>query len=376
MGRNIFLKKFGIGTALFYSLTFLNIAHAQLTILPDGGNKRAFISEQIGLTNVSIQFNRPAVKNREGHIWGELIPVGYFDQGFGPSKSSPWRAGANENTTIEFSTDVKVEGQPLAAGKYGFFIAYGPNESTLIFSKNSTSWGSFYYDPSEDALRVKVKPVAIDKSIEWLSYQFSDETLSSAIVRLTWEKLVIPVKIEVDLIQTQLSSFRKELRSEKGFIWENWNQAALYCAEHKVNLSEALLWTDTATSENNNGRHSFQAWRTKAIVLDSLGRTDEASEAMKSALPWGDVLELYLYGKLLAKQKKGKEAFEVFKMGNERSPDDFIANLGMARGYSALGEYKKALTFAKRAQIQAVGETNKNLTNKMAKYLTEGKDIN
>jgi Protein of unknown function (DUF2911) len=338
--------------------------------------KKAFIAEQIGLTNVSIQFNRPGVKNREGHIWGELIPVGYADQGFGPSKASPWRAGAIENTTIEFSTDVKIEGQPLEAGKYGFFITYGPNESTLIFSKNSTSWGSFYYNPSEDALRVKVKPVAMDKNTEWLNYQFADQTPSSAVVQLMWEKLMIPFKIEVDLIQTQLSSFRKELRGEKGFVWENWDQAALYCAEHKVNLPEALLWTDTATSENNAGRHSFQAWRTKAIVLDSLGRTKEAEEAMKSALPWGDVLELYLYGKLLTKQKKGKEAFEVFKMGNARNHDDFIANLGMARGYSAIGDYTKALTFAKRAQTQAEGQTNKNLTNKMVKLLTDGKDIN
>ena len=130
-------------------LTFFSIisyTQIPLTVLPSGGNKKAIVAEQIGLTKVVINYDRPHVNNREGKIWGQLVPVGYTDQGFGNSKAAPWRAGANENTTFEFSTDVKIEGQPLPAGKYGFFIAYDPNESTLIFSKNSTSWGSFYYN--------------------------------------------------------------------------------------------------------------------------------------------------------------------------------------------------------------------------------------
>src|ERR1700743_870467 len=189
-------------------IAFANFAKAQLTALPSGGNKRASGSEGIGLTNVTINYSRPAVKKRDGHIWGELIPVGYVDQGFGPSKSAPWRAGANENTIIEFSTDVKIEGQPLAAGKYGFFIAYDPNECTLIFSKNSTSWGSFFYKPEEDVLRVKVKPVPLDKSVEWLRYEFVNETLESADIQLEWEKLAIPFKVEADVNKTQIEAFR------------------------------------------------------------------------------------------------------------------------------------------------------------------------
>ena len=143
-------------------------AYSQLTTMPDGGNKKSWVGERIGITDVTVRYDRPGVKGREGKIWGQLVQTGFNDLGFGTSKAAPWRAGANENTTIEFSTDVKIEGQPLAAGKYGFFIAYDPNESTLIFSKNNTSWGSFFYTDKEDALRVKVKPVAMDKSVEWL----------------------------------------------------------------------------------------------------------------------------------------------------------------------------------------------------------------
>jgi tetratricopeptide (TPR) repeat protein len=357
-------------------VALVNVAQAQLTVLPNGGNKRASVSEQIGLADVTIHYNRPHVNKREGHIWGELVPVGYVDQGFGTSKAAPWRAGANENTTIEFSTDVKIEGQPLAAGRYGFSIAYDPNECTLIFSKNSTSWGSFYYNPAEDALRVKVKPVPADKSVEWLKYEFTDETPSSAVVELEWEKLAIPFKIDVDVVNNQLTLFRKELRSNKGFTWQAWNQAAQYCAQNKVNLDEALLWTDNAVGLNFGGSQSFPAWKTKAMVLDSLGRGAEATEIMKKALPFADEIQVYLYANDLVNQKKSKEAFTIFKMNYDKHPDDLYTNIGMASGYSALGDYKKALPFAQKALPQANGKGNKDVVEKAIKDLQAGKDMN
>ena len=357
-------------------LTLIGFAHAQLTSLPNGGNKRASVSEGIGLTNVTITYSRPGVKKRDGHIWGGLVPVGYVDQGFGPAKAAPWRAGANENTIIEFSTDVKIEGQTLPAGKYGFFIAYDPNECTLIFSKNSSSWGSFYYKQDEDVLRVKVKPVPADKSVEWLKYEFTNETPTSAEVDLQWEKLVIPFKIEADPVTAQVAFFRKELRSEKGFNWEAWDQAAAYCAQNKTNLDEALMWTDTATSVNFGGDHSFTAWSTKATVLDSLGRGVEAEAAMKKAFPYGNMNELYFYARNLTRHKKGKEAFDVFKMNYDKHPNEFLTNAGMARGYSAVGDYKKALTFAQKARLQAPDKPNQDITDKFIKTLQDGKDIN
>ena len=362
--------------AAFIQLTFTGLAHAQLTSLPDAGNRRATVNEGIGITDVTIHYNRPHVKGREGHIWGELIPPGYVDQGFGTSKAAPWRAGANENTWIEFSTDVMIEGQPLPAGKYGFFVAYDSNECTLIFSKNYTSWGSFFYKPEEDALRVKVKPIPADKSVEWLKYEFTDQTPASATVALQWEKLVIPFKISVDVVNTQLASFRKELRSDKGFTWESWDQAAQFCVQHKTNLDEALLWTDQAVNPDFGGSMTFQAWGTKAAVLDSLGRNTEAEAAMKKALPYGSVNDLYFYARGLTRIKKGKEAFDVFKMNYDKHPDEFLTNAGMARGYSAIGDYKKALPYAQKARTQATGTFNISVTDKMIKDLQDGKDVN
>ncbi len=231
-------------SALCTMLFFILSVTAQLTTPPNGGNKKASVSELIGITDVTIHYDRPAVKGREGKIWNDLVHVGYKDLGFGTSKTAPWRAGANENTTITFSTDVKVEGQPLKAGTYGFFIAMGMADATLIFSNNSYSWGSFFYDQKDDALKVTVKTIPLNESVERLKYEFMDETDNSATVALLWEKLKIPFKVEVDFVKTQMESFRKELRTSKGFKSDVWQEAAQFAADHNTNIDEALQWSD------------------------------------------------------------------------------------------------------------------------------------
>jgi len=368
-------KAIGLLSILCVFLTS-SFSQIPLTVSPSGGNKKASVTERIGLTDVTIHYDRPAVKGREGKIWGQLVPVGFTDPGFGSSKSAPWRAGSNENTTFEFSNDVKIDGQSLPAGKYGFFIAYDPNECILIFSKNATSWGHFFYDDKEDALRVKVKPEALDKTVEWLKYEFSDEKENSATVSLQWEKLAIPFKIETDYIKDQVESFRKELRTDKGFIWESWNQAAQWCVQHNTNLEEALLWADTASGTSFGGDRSFQAWSTKAQVLQKLGRNTEAGEVMKKALPFGNMGEIHQYARQLLGLKMNKEAFDVFKMNYDKNPNQFTTIVGLTRGYSALGDFKNALKYATMALPLAPDQQNKNNVSTMIDKLKQGKDVN
>lgn len=362
-----------LSTVIIATVSFSQIP---LTVTPSGGNKKASVSERIGLTDVTIHYDRPGVKGREGKIWGQLVPVGFTDPGFGSSKSAPWRAGANENTTIEFSNDVKIEGQTLPAGKYGFFVAYDPNECTLIFSKNSTSWGHFFYDDKEDALRVKVKPVALDKSVEWLKYEFINQTPAAATVGLQWEKLMIPFKIETDYLKDQVESFRRELRTDKGFIWEGWNQAAGWCLTNNTNLQEASLWADSATSTNFGGDQSFTAWSTKVGILDKLGKKDEAAAVMKKALPLANMQEVHQYARSLIVQKKNKEALEIFKMNYNKYPNQFTTLVGMARGYSANGDYPGALKYAQQALALAPDQQNKTFLETGIQKLKEGKDMN
>jgi tetratricopeptide (TPR) repeat protein len=355
----------------------LPYTNAQLTILPDGGNKRASVTERIGITDVTVNYNRPGVKGREGKVWGQLIPVGYAEQGLGDTKAIPWRAGANENTTIEFTSDVIVEGQALPAGKYGLFIAYDPSESTVIFSHSSTAWGAFFYNPQDDALRVKVKPVPLDNEVEWLRYEFTDEKENSATVALQWEKLSIPIKVEVDYVKTQLESFRRELRSEKAFNWQNWAQAAQFCAQRNTDLDEGLVWANKAIGDPNvGGTKNFQTLSVKAQILSLQGKTADADAAMKEAMPLGTAQDLHQYARQLLTQKRPKDALQVFKTNYDRHPNEFMTNMGLARGYSANGDYKTAMDYLKKAQVQAPDQLNKANIEKLMPMLEQGKDIN
>ncbi|WP_040006389.1 DUF2911 domain-containing protein [Fibrisoma limi] len=349
---------------------------AQLTFPADGGNKKASVTEYIGLTNVTIDYDRPAVKGREGKIWGQLVHFGYKDLGFGTSKQAPWRAGANENTTISFSTDVMVEGKPLAAGTYGLMMGVEENEVTVIFSKTSTSWGSYFYDPKDDALRVTVKPVKNQPMVERLKYEFTDETDSSAVIALMWETWKIPFTVTVDVVQTQLASLRNELRGEKGFRAEAYQQAAAYCADRNVNLDEALRWADYAINGQFVGQKTFGTLSTKARLLTMTGKQAEADALMKEALPMANEQEYYQYGRQLIRQKKAKEALEVFQSLAKKNPNVFLSNMGLMRAYSAVGDYKAAADWGKKALALAPDANNKANVERLLQQLAQGKDVN
>ncbi len=348
-----------------------------LTVGNEGNNKRASVSEQIGLAKIEINYHRPGVKGREGKIWGTTVAhYGLQDLGFGTSTAAPWRGGANENTTISFSENVKVEGKDLAAGIYGLHFILGPTDDTVIFSKRSNSWGSFYYNPDEDALRVTVKHQTMDKLVEWLKYEFIDQTENSATLALMWEKRLIPIKIEADIHKIQLDHFRSELRTKPGFTWQAFVQAANYCLQYNIELEQALAWADEAITARYVGQKNFQTLSTKANVLMALGRNAEAEKLMDEAMPLGSMIELHQYGRTLIAQKKADRALAVFQINYKKNPNVFTTNMGLARGYSAVGNYKKALSHAEAALKQAPDEGNKSYVQSLIKKLQESKDIN
>ena len=155
---------------------------------------KASVMQRLGVdTDITVVYSRPGVKGRK--IWGELVPYGMVP-GSGPAagKLLPWRAGANENTTVELSKDVLVEGKKLPAGKYGLHMIPSEKDWTIIFSKNSSAWGSYSYNEAEDVLRVTVTPVEAPH-MEWLTYGFDDLAGTSATAYLRWDKLKVPFKI-------------------------------------------------------------------------------------------------------------------------------------------------------------------------------------
>jgi tetratricopeptide (TPR) repeat protein len=346
-----------------------------LTIEPDGGNKKASVSEQIGIVKISIDYNRPGVKGREGKIWNTPVAhYGFVDLGHGTTKAAPWRAGANENTTMSFSHPVRIEGKDLAAGKYGFFIALGDDESTLIFSKVNNSWGSFYYDSTQDALRIPVKNRALDKSVEWLRYEFTDETDSTTTIALSWEKRMIAFRVEADRKPLQIASFISEFRTTRPYY--DFIEAATWCIQNNYGLDQALAWMDRAIYFRVMGEKNFRSLSTKANVLVKMNREDEAKKVMEEAIPLGTMTDIHFYGRQLIGLNQTDEAFKVFKANYDKFPNQYTTNVGMARAYSAKGNYKQALQYAGAALPQAPDEGSKNSVQAMISKLKESKNIN
>ena len=345
--------------------------------VPNGYTKKAVVSEQVGLTQVSIIYHRPAVNGREGKIWGGVVHKGFMKLGFGSGNMAPWRAGANENTIIELDNDVKVEGQSLPKGKYGLFIAYDPIECIIIFSKKYNAWGSFFYDEKDDALRVKVKPQTIEKSVEHLKYEFSNQTPNAAVITLSWEKLSIPFKVDVDYLKQQFEAFVTESQNPTGFTSQGLNIAAGWCLQNNYQLEKALEWAMLATSANFPGDpNSFPALSTKAAILYKLNKPEEAASVIKTGLPFGSVGQLQQFGRQLLTAKNPKAALEVFQFNYNKNPGQFITLVGMARGLSGNGEYAKALEFANKAIQLAPNDDNKQAVQVMIEKLKAGKDIN
>jgi tetratricopeptide (TPR) repeat protein len=365
------------------ALLLVPAAFAQeITLPPSGGNQRSHVSQSIGLVTVSVDYSSPHVvrdgKDRRGHIWGELVPYGLTNLGFGTCTECPWRAGANENTVFTTSHDIKVEGQPLPAGSYGLsMIAAANDDWTVIFSKNSTSWGSFYYDPKDDALRVKVKPSKSEYN-EYLTYEFTDREQERATVAMRWEELQVPLHLSVDnMADLYMASIRNELRNSKGFSPQAWVEGAQYALLNGHN-ADALEFAQTAVNGTFIGQENFNTLSTLAMAQEANGKTAEARATREKAFahPTATATDLHQYARQQLAKGDKTEALRVWELNAKLHPNQWPVNVGLARGYSAVGRYKDALKYAKLALAQAPDGINKHMLEDAVKALEAGKDMN
>jgi hypothetical protein len=348
---------------------------AQAKTASPGGNKKASVAERVGITDITIHYDRPGVKGREGKIWGGLVHYGFADLHYGTSKAAPWRAGANENTTIEFSTDVMINGQWLGKGKYGFFIAMGKENATLIFSKDNNAWGSFFYNPAADALRTDVVLKTASESTEWLKYEFSEQTDSGATVSLLWEKMKISFIISVDLKKTQVEEYRNQVNNGSFYrYWQNMQEAADYCLTNDVNTEEGLVWAEQSVNQYF-GEANFRTLSTYAGLLEKSGRKHQADSVMKKALALGTATQLFKYGDGLDKQKKYTEALAIFKMTNEKYPKELFGSYGMAKVYAKTGKLDESIKFADNAIRLSSNKESTTYLEKFKADIQQGKDL-
>jgi tetratricopeptide (TPR) repeat protein len=346
----------------------------RLALPASGGNIKCSASQRIGTTDIAISWSAPRVKGRDGKIYGTtIVHYGFQNLGFGSAKEAPWRAGANENTTFTFSSEVAIEGKLLAAGTYGFFIAVYPDSCTLIFSKNSTAWGSYFYDPAEDVLRVTVRQQKnLPESREWLAYEFANQTDNSTDIVLAWERWRIPFHIAIDVPKVTLDLLHKQFQNEPGFHADNWINAAQYCLDNNFNLDEALTWVENAP---NFGAVGFQGLSLKSKILEKMGKHAEAEKAMSAVLDKAGVMELHQYGRQLINEKNYNKAMEVFQLNLKKNGDVWPTHVGLMRGYSAIGDIPHALEHARIALKQAPDDLNKKSLESAVKTLSEGKPL-
>jgi Protein of unknown function (DUF2911) len=242
-------------------------ARSQAAVDLPRASPAATVSQTFGYTTATVTYSRPAVKGRA--IWGGLVPYGQV-----------WRAGANAATTLELTTDARINGQPLPKGIYGVFILPTEKDWTFIISKTSKTWGSFTYDAKDDALRVNVAPAAAEP-MERLEYGFESISDSGATLTLHWDKLKASLPILVEFLETGKAKINEGLAKAKATPNEHfeWMNAARFYWDYNVDRKQAMEWIDKSIKVkpvHNN------LWL-KAEWLAAAGKVKDAKKAAKLA---------------------------------------------------------------------------------------------
>ena len=295
------------------------VGFAQSSLRLPRPSQKASVMQTVGVTDVSITYSRPGVKGRK--IWGDP-PAGAaageatLDDGRARPKDAVivpnghvWRAGANEATLFKVTDDVLVNGQPLPAGSYSLHAVPGPSEWTIIFNKDDGQWGSFSYDASKDALRIKAKPETTADNQEWLAYNIEPEKENAARVNLRWERLRVPFTVEVkDVPALTVAKARQAVASAKPEDWQTPLQAANYSLNNKLDLDEAMRWADQSIKAKEN----YNNLNLKARILAAQGKTADAIATGEKALQVGKAANanaqaMANFEKTLAEWKAKKE---------------------------------------------------------------------
>jgi len=234
-------------------------------------SQKQVVTQTVGFTDITITYSRPGVKGRQ--IFGALVP---YDK--------VWRTGANEATTISFTDDVTINGQPLPKGTYSLHTIPSKDEWTIVFNTTANQWGSFNYDPAKDALRVKAKPQSAPFA-EWMTFEFPQVTPDQATVAIHWENLSVPFTVGTNTTQKVLADARAAVAAAKPDDWQTPLRAATFAVENRIDLDEANRWLDQSIKINENIRNLFEKARAQAMAGDRAGAIATAQRAIAKAGP-------------------------------------------------------------------------------------------
>ena len=344
-------------------ITFLSgraaFAAQGLTFPPNGDNPQASVMQALGPGSVKIDYSSPRVvrgpNDRRGKIWGELVPYGLADLGGNGCKSCPWRGGANENTSSRSRTTSRCRASPSRRARYGLHFIPGKDEWTVIFSKDTSSWGSYWYDAKNDALRVTTKP-AKSEYHEWLSYEFTEREPAKVTAALKWEELQVPFTISVDNVaQLWVDGMRRDLHRWSGFTAQNWSQAAAYL---RAEQGEPSRGADLGGVRGQGspgyapGEESFATLSTLSRLQAMNGKEQESAKTFEKAInhPTADSTSDSLRGAQTPdRRQEGRGSEGLPDEREDDTPNQWPVHMGLMRGYAAVGDYKKAIEEGKLA---------------------------
>jgi Protein of unknown function (DUF2911) len=228
-------------------------------------NPRAVVRQAIAATEVEVTYGRPRVKGRT--IFGALVP---YDQ--------VWRTGSDAATRIRFSTPVSIEGVPVGEGDYELFTIPGEKEWVVILQPARSQWGSYSYDPANDAARVTVQPLALHDRVESFTIGFDDVTTNAAILAIAWDRIRVPVRLTVDVRATVVPQLEAALQADGK---RPYFLGAMFYYENDLDLDRAAELIALALESQPN--HVGMLYR-QALILDKKGDRDGAIAAAERSL--------------------------------------------------------------------------------------------
>jgi tetratricopeptide (TPR) repeat protein len=301
----------------------------------------ATVSQRIGLSDITVRYHRPAVKQRT--VWGDLVP---YDQ--------VWRAGANENTVLSVSTPVTIGGKLIPAGDYGLHVIPTKTDWTVILNTESTAWGSFFYDQAKDAVRFTTRPQPADFQ-EYLAYTFDAPSEDGVTLTLRWEKVGLAIPIAVDTPTVVSDSLEQQLHGLPGFFWQGFAQAAAWSARHNANLDRAQAWADRAVAMNRN----YQTLRASALVRERKGDAAGAEALRKDAMGVATEADINAAGYELLGTNKVDEAIALFRKNATEHANSWNVYDSLGEALALKGQTAEAATQYRKALSMVGDETNK-----------------
>ncbi|MFL1895444.1 DUF2911 domain-containing protein [Aquimarina sp. 2-A2] len=224
------------------------------------------IEQVVGLTDVTVSYSRPSMRERT--VFGSLVPFGKL-----------WRTGANENTKITFSDDVKINGSDLKKGTYAIFTKPSKENWEVIFYSDANNWGTPQkWDDAKVALKTTAKVGTLPMKVETFTIMFSDFKMDSAKLNFIWESTEAMLDIEVPSKTIAEESIQKTLA---GPTANDYYQAAVFYKETgKMDMAKEYI--DKAVTMRKEP--AFWYHRQQSLIYAETGNKEKAIEAAKKSL--------------------------------------------------------------------------------------------